>query len=64
VSEWYEVLSLGNQMRTAKPMAMARQLEQLQDPCFKQVDGLLEARWNGENRVPHRISYYVPSSDR
>ena len=42
-------------------MRIARQLAQLEKPYFKKFRELLEARWPGENNVPHRIFCYVPS---
>ena len=61
VSEWYAKLSPKNQASTHKFMSIARQLERLEPPHFKKFRELLEARWFGENRVPHRIFCYIPS---
>ena len=48
---------------------MARKLERLEPPDFKSLQGkkfkgLLEARWRGENNVPHRIFCYILSGRR
>ena len=42
-------------------MRIARNLEQLDTPHFKKFRELQEARWSGENRVPHRIFCYAPA---
>jgi hypothetical protein len=64
VSEWHEALSPGNQARADRFMRIARQLERLEMPYFRQYQELLEARWHGENNVPHRIFCDVPSGRR
>ena len=61
VSEWYEALSPKNQASADRFMGIARKLDQLRPPGFKKFEKLWEARWGGENRVPHRIFCYVPS---
>lgn len=40
-------------------MHIARQLDRLSEPYFRKYQELLEARWHGENNVPHRIFCYV-----
>ena len=66
VSEWYKALSPKNLARADRFMRIARRLERLEMPDFKKLQGkkfkgLLEARWPGEDGVPHRIFCYVPS---
>ena len=61
VSEWYEALSPGNRARADKFIRIAQNLDQLEMPYFRKFRQLLEARWFGENKVPHRIFCYVAS---
>ena len=63
VSEWYNGLSPKNRAMADKFIHIARQLEHIQKPYFKTFRDLLEARWSGENKVPHRIFCYI-SADR
>lgn len=61
VSEWYGALSAKNRARADRFLHIARKLDRLEPPHFKKFRALWEARWWGENRVPHRIFCYVPS---
>ena len=61
MSKWYRALSPGNQARAGRFMRIARRLERLEMPEFRKFQELLEARWSGENKVPHRTFCYVPS---
>ena len=45
-------------------MRIARKLDRLAMPHFRKFQQLLEARWFGENKVPHRIFCYAPSGGR
>ena len=45
-------------------MRIARNLDRLEMPHFRKFQQLLEARWFGENRVPHRIFCYIAPSGR
>lgn len=59
VSEWYGELSQKNQARADRFMRIIRNLNRLEMPHFRKFRELLEARWFGENKVPHRIFCYV-----
>lgn len=61
VSEWYGALSEQNRAKADRFLGIARKLDRLEPPHFKKFRALWEARWRGENRVPHRIFCYVPS---
>ena len=66
VSEWYEKLSPRNKAKAKRFIGIARKLERLEMPDFKSLrgkkfKGLLEARWRGDNKVPHRIFCYASS---
>ena len=45
-------------------MRIARNLDRIEMPHFRKFQQLLEARWFGENKVPHRLFCYVPSGGR
>lgn len=60
VSEWYGELSAKNRARADRFLGIACKLDRLEPPHFKKFLTLWEARWRGENRVPHRIFCYVP----
>lgn len=61
VSEWYEELTLDNKVSADRFLEIARKLDQLEMPYFKRFRELWEARWSGENGVPHRIFCYISS---
>lgn len=61
VSEWYEALSQKNRASADRFLGIVQKLEQLKPPHFKKFRELLEARWFGQNRVPHRIFCDKPS---
>lgn len=64
VSEWFTELSQKNRARADRFMRIARNLDRLEMPHFRRFQQLFEARWFGENKIPHRIFCYIPSSDR
>ena len=64
VSRWYGKLSEKNQVIAGRFMEIAHKLDQLEMPYFRKFQGLLEARWAGENKVPHRIFCYLAPEDR
>ena len=64
VSEWLAELSQKNRARADRFMRIARKLDRLAMPHFRKFQQLLEARWFGENKVPHRIFCYAPSGGR
>ena len=61
VSEWYEDLTPGNKARADRFIEIARKLDILELPHFRGFRELLEARWRGENGVPHRMFCYISS---
>ena len=61
VSTWYESLSARNRAKADRFLRIARQLKRLSMPDFRKYQELWEARWYGDDRVPHRIFCYVPS---
>lgn len=61
VSKWYGKLSEKNRAEAGRLMGIAQKLDRLEWPYFGKFQQLLEARWAGENKVPHRIFCYVPS---
>lgn len=61
VSEWYEALSQKNRASADRFLGIVQKLEQLKPPRFEKFRELLEARWFGQNRVPHRIFCDKPS---
>lgn len=64
VSEWLAELSQKNRARADRFMRIVGNLNRLEMPYFRKFRELLEARWFGENKVPHRIFCYVPSGGR
>ena len=64
VSEWLAELSQKNRARADRFMRIARDLNRLEMPYFRKFQQLFEARWFGENKVPHRIFCYAPSGSK
>lgn len=60
VSDWCTSLSPKNQSKFEKFLGIVRELKQLRRPHFRKFRKLSEARWSGENNVPHRIFCYFP----
>ena len=64
VSIWYRKLTEINQARADRFLSIVQKLDRLEMPHFRKFKELIEARWVGENKVPHRIFCYVVPDGR